>query len=177
MDSAIPAIEESVNQLRQMLLEEVYLDEALANKYVKEPINTPVERYLESLVLDYRDSPAEPEKYVFLVFQNEAAIDYHGPDQNLERDPDYEPTAIYLSNFAAFVDRFADYEKFYCVILIPTSAPPFIYESSFNAHVFDAVSGNIGYEALANYGFSAIYNMDIESSAEQIFDIISGFLP
>lgn len=145
-------INATIPLLRKYLSEDLYSNPADATKYIKDPVTYTHGQYLYlPWEADYRDGVGEPEKYLFLIFQNDADPAYHATP----RDVLSEPLAQWTTDYNGFVTRYASFESFYGVVFSPTADPSSAGEDAFNSHIIDAVNGNNGYSALSDYNWAA----------------------
>jgi hypothetical protein len=172
MSEVLAPLTSAIDELRNILITQVYGTEETANKYVKPVIRINNERWVSWLAEDYRDNPSEPEKYLFLIFINEAFFSYH---RNNPRNLSLEPTELYLSDHAGFNAVAPNYAIINTVVFVPTPSPPGLQEIAFTGHLTDAINANNGYPPFNSNVFS-VPNWPINATGQQIFNQIVSFL-
>ena len=147
MNSDIPQVESTIAQLRPLLLQRIYGgDEAKANKYFKPIQYLGGEQWLSWLSNDYRDSPEEADKVVFLIWINESASIYHDTSQ-------IGPTNAFNNDLARFLNSMPQRQTFAAfVFAVNFDSPVF---DAFSQHLISAYEGQGTYDVpLKDYGLS-----------------------
>lgn len=170
-ETEISNINTASEQLR-LLLANVYGSMELTDKYFKPPITYWDERYMLWPTIDYRDSAAEPKKYLFLAFVDESHGSYHA----IPRDTAIEPTATWTADFNTFAAVYPDFVTFNYLIFSPTGSPSKPSEDAFNPHIIDVVAGNNGYPRMADYNFVAKPYWDENATGDDVYDAIIEFI-
>jgi uncharacterized protein (TIGR02217 family) len=177
MDGVQSLVTEAIQDLRPILKDAIYEGSQTAvDKYTKAAIGFSSERYLDALAADYRDNISEPKKYLFLIFENEAAepdggLRYH----TLPRNPNLEPSENYQEDFDTFLEAWGSAISFNCLFVIPTKDVP-TFETDFREHLSAAINGFDGYTPLKRFGIVGKFSSPLTATAADYFAMISRFI-
>jgi uncharacterized protein (TIGR02217 family) len=177
MEGVQEVVTQAIEDLRPILKDAIYNGSQTAvEKYFKNTIGFSHELYLQALSGDYRDNVGEPKKYLFLIFQNEATSPTSGLLYHTSRrNPDLEPSELYLEDFEAFLEAYDSLTSFNCLIVIPTKDVP-TFERDFKEHLSAAVNGTGGYSPLKRFGILGGVSFPLTATASDYFALISRFI-
>lgn len=173
MNAAIPIISQAVDDLRLLYRDAIYTTQEAADKYILPANSINSEKYLFWMATDYRELPTDKKKYLFLIFINESHPVYNSDTGSLAT---HEANTTWLNDFNNFINAFNDAERYNAVIFVPTSDPPVPHEVTFNDHLRKAIEGESNFTALKDYNVSGVYDWPINSTAQEVFDVVNSLV-
>lgn len=160
MDSSIPIIDVAIEDLKEILKTNIWNgDQAKLDKYF-DRVGRNNEDWVDWITEDLRDNPSEPDKTVFLIWQNEAEPDYHGSNNG-------DGTSILNNHINNFINIYDNKIIFKCLMFGLNTAGS---SEAFQDHLWNVRHGANGVNtALTPSEYSVFMFQDIDPSIEAQF--------
>lgn len=168
MDTSIPQINIAIDDLEELLKTNIWNgNQAQFNKYF-DRIYRSNEHWVEWVAEDLRDSPSEPDKTVFLIWQNEADDKYHVGN-------DGSATSFLNSHISNFINVYNTRKDFFkCLVFgINTSGN----SEGFQDHLSNVRFGQNGVNnklTPINYGVNIFKDIDPNTESKFYYDAMVG---